>query len=126
MDSIEIIGTAKVPAVIMDATLGLIELKGRSIPESSTKFYDPLFDWVEKYCKSPSKQTVVNVNLEYFNSGSFKCILKILAKLESIHTVSSDVVVNWYYEEDDEDMLEACEVFRSIVRLPFKEIVIEL
>ena len=31
-----------------------------------------------------------------------------------------DVVIFWYYEEDDEDMLEAGEDYESIIRIPFK------
>jgi len=30
------------------------------------------------------------------------------------------VVINWYYEKDDEDMLEAGEDYESIIRVPFK------
>jgi hypothetical protein len=34
----------------------------------------------------------------------------------------ADVVINWYYEEDDEDMLEAGEDYESIIKVPFKMI----
>ena len=33
--------------------------------------------------------------------------------------------VNWYYEEDDEDMLEAGEDYEAIVSIPFDKISIE-
>ena len=39
MGKISIEGTSKTPTVLFDAEEGLIELKGRSIPENSIEFY---------------------------------------------------------------------------------------
>jgi len=66
--------------------------------------------------------TEVNVQLEYFNTSSSKCILDVFKKLEAIHKSGNEVIINWYYEEDDEDMLEAGEDYESIIRIPFKMI----
>ena len=61
------------------------------------------------------------MQLEYFNTSSSKCILDVFKKLENLHNKSvAEVVINWYYEEDDEDMLEAGEDYQSILKLPFK------
>ena len=122
MESLLIEGTAKTPIVKFDAEQGLIEIKGRSIPENSIEFYKPLVDWLDYYAKSPKTHTKVNIQLEYFNTSSSKCILDIFKKLESIHKASNDIIINWYYEEDDEDMLEAGEDYESIIRVPFKMI----
>jgi ABC-type molybdenum transport system ATPase subunit/photorepair protein PhrA len=46
----------------------------------------------------------------------------VFKKLETIHKSKHEVVINWYYEEDDEDMLEAGEDYESIIRVPFKMI----
>ena len=43
-------------------------------------------------------------------------------KLEAIHKTGKEVVINWYYEEDDEDMLEAGEDYQAIIKVPFKMI----
>ena len=79
-------------------------------------------EWLEKYSDSPLDLTQVNVQLEYFNTSSSKCILDVFKKLEAIHKGKSEVIINWYYEEDDEDMLEAGEDYESIIRVPFKMI----
>ncbi|HBS85250.1 MAG: nuclear pore complex subunit [Bacteroidetes bacterium GWF2_38_335] len=125
MESISIEGTPKTPTVNFDASTGKIEIKGRSIPENSIEFYKPLVDWLESYSSSPQKLTEVNIQLEYFNTSSSKCILDVFKKLESIHKAGNEVLINWYYEEDDEDMLEAGEDYQSIIRIPFKMIEIE-
>ncbi len=122
MESLLIEGTAKTPNVKFDGDQGFIEIKGRSIPENSIEFYKPLVDWLDRYSQSPKQTTKVNIQLEYFNTSSSKCILDVFKKLETIHKSSHEVVINWYYEEDDEDMLEAGEDYESIIRIPFKMI----
>lgn len=125
MEPISIEGTPKTPTVNFDASSGKVEIKGRSIPENSIEFYKPLVDWLENYSSGPASLTEVNIQLEYFNTSSSKCILDVFKKLESIHKAGNEVVINWYYEEDDEDMLEAGEDYQSIIRIPFKMIEIE-
>jgi len=115
-------GSAKTPLVEFN-TNGELLLKGRSIPENSIEFYKPLLEWIESYSESPNSSTVLNVQLEYFNTSSSKCILDVFKKLESVS--GSEVSVKWYYEEDDEDMLEAGEDYEAIIDLPFEMIEVE-
>ena len=120
MDAISIEGTPKTPTVNFDTTKGFLEIKGRSIPENSIEFYKPIVDLLEKYAGKPQAATNVNIQLEYFNTSSSKCILDVFKKLEGINKTGSKVVINWYYEEDDEDMLEAGEDYQAIINVPFK------
>jgi hypothetical protein len=122
MEPLLIEGTPKTPSIRFESEQGLVEIKGRSIPENSIEFYKPLVDWLEKYSETPGPLTKVNIQLEYFNTSSSKCILDVFKKLESIHKAKHEVIINWYYEEDDEDMLEAGEDYESIIRVPFKMI----
>ncbi|MEF8809977.1 MAG: DUF1987 domain-containing protein [Bacteroidales bacterium] len=122
MESLSIEGTNKTPSVKLDPVSGVIEIKGRSIPENSIEFYRPIVEWLDEYAKNPNKKTRVNVQLEYFNTSSSKCILDIFKKLESLKKSRNEVIINWYYEEDDEDMLESGEDYESIIRIPFKMI----
>ncbi len=121
MEPISIAGTPKTPTVQFDGA-GKVEIKGRSIPENSIEFYKPLVDWLEQYLSTPAELTEVNIQLEYFNTSSSKCILDVFKKLEAIYKSGNEVVINWYYEEDDEDMLEAGEDYQSIIKIPFKMI----
>ena len=118
-------GTPKTPYIKLDGEKGLIEIKGRSIPENSVEFYKPLIDWLDKYGNVPLEVTNVNIQLEYFNTSSSKCILDIFKKLELIYKKGSKVQINWYYEEDDEDMFEAGEDYQSIINIPFSMIEME-
>jgi hypothetical protein len=125
MEPIIIEGTPKTPSIRFDSAKGIFEIKGRSIPENSVEFYKPLIDWLEAYKATPLAKTVVSIRLEYFNTSSSKCILDVFKKLEAIHKTRNEVEVDWYYEEDDEDMLEAGEDYESIIRVPFKMVEIK-
>lgn len=125
MENLILEGSAKTPTVKFDATNGVLELKGRSIPENSIEFYKPLNDWIDAYGANPKPNTIVEVKLEYFNTSSSKCILDLFKQLEKLNSGNTEVKVNWYFEEDDEDMEEAGEDYQAIIDLPFKMIEVE-
>lgn len=125
MESIAIEGTTKTPTVIFDAEQNALFIKGRSIPENSIEFYKPLIDWIDQYSSTAAAATIVNIQLEYFNTSSSKCILDVFKKLEGINKNGSAVRVKWFYEKDDEDMLEAGEDYQAIIDLPFEMIELE-
>jgi hypothetical protein len=127
METLTIPGTPKTPTVDMNVDSGVIEIKGRSIPENSIDFYRPVVEWLEKYAESPAPETKVNIQLEYFNTSSSKCILDVFKKLEQVYKKNGDkgVSISWFYEEDDEDMLEAGEDYQSILKIPFKMVELE-
>lgn len=119
MENIKINGSTKTPEINLIANEGLIEIKGRSIPENSIDFYKPIIEWLTNYSSTPQNNTVVNIQLEYFNTASSKCILDVFKKLEVVKKSGNEITINWFYEEDDEDMLEAGEDYQSIIKIPF-------
>ncbi|MFM7769562.1 MAG: DUF1987 domain-containing protein [Bacteroidota bacterium] len=109
--------TTKSPSVSFDPTTGILELKGRSIPENALEFYKPLMDWIDSWTQSSPAKTEMHVQLEYFNTSSSKCLLDLFKRLEKL---DSKAVVVWKYETDDEDMLEAGEDYEAILSVPFE------
>jgi len=120
MESIYIKETLKTPLINSDPGEGIIEIKGRSSPENSVVFYKPLFEWLADYVKEPVEKTTVNIQLDFFNTSSSKCLLEIFKQLEAIKNINRDVIVNWFYEKNDPDILEAGESYESMTSLPFK------
>lgn len=125
MENIIIEGTSKTPQVEFNSESGSLLIRGRSIPENSIEFYKPLIDWIGGYARKVPGDTVVNIQLEYFNTSSSKCILDVFKRLEEIKKDGKNVSVKWHYEVDDEDMLEAGEDYQAIIDLPFEMIEIE-
>ena len=123
MENLTLEGTPKTPTVSFSKDAGVLEIKGRSIPENSIEFYKPLLDWIGEYGSASKPETQINIKLEYFNTSSSKCILDVFKKLETL--ANTKMTINWYYEEDDEDMLEAGEDYQAIISIPFKMIQVE-
>ncbi|HSA03950.1 MAG TPA: DUF1987 domain-containing protein [Tenuifilaceae bacterium] len=122
METIKIMGTDDTPTVILDAQNEIYEISGRSLPEDVTAFYDPILGWLDEYASSPNKKTIFTFKLVYFNTASSKLLLDILMKLEQMHEAGNDILVRWYYPEDDEDMQEAGEEYADIVDVPFEQV----
>jgi hypothetical protein len=116
MQIINLEGTEDTPKIILDKSNGIFEVSGRSLPEDSAEFYQPVLDWIDDYKASPNPSTDFVIKLEYFNTASSKLILDLLSQLEDI----SNVTIQWYYHEDDEDMQEAGEEFSELVEVPFE------
>lgn len=124
MESLIITETNLTPSIKFDGESGQLELKGRSIPENSLEFYQPVYEWLDKYIDAPQDKTVVNVQFDYFNTSSSKCILDILKRIDKIEEKGYDVLIKWYYDESDEDMMEAGEDYSDLLDAPFELLVL--
>jgi hypothetical protein len=122
MHSLLIESTKKTPEVAFNAD-GRFRISGRSIPEDASKFYDDIFEWVYYYTQNPAESTTVDIELEYFNSGSSKALLHILRALAEINRKGLKLTINWYYEEGDDDIMERGEYYESILEIKFNFIV---
>jgi hypothetical protein len=124
-DIFKIEATPKSPAVYLNAKEGKGIIKGRVIPENSIEFFLPIIKWFDAFPLTVTNSFELNCYFEYFNTSSSKCIEDVLKKMEYLKKAGVNAIVNWYYEEDDEDMLEAGEDYESIIRVPFKLIEIK-
>jgi hypothetical protein len=121
MSNLIIEESIKTPSVAFASETGVLELRGKSIPENSLEFYRPVFEWIDSYAQAPNPDTELQVKLEYFNTSSSKCLLDVFRKLETIAiSGKSKVKVSWYYDSDDEDMMEAGEDYSALVKIPFE------
>jgi len=118
MNELKIAPTKNSPEIGLNPD-GVIRIKGRSIHENSIVFFKPVEEWVKEYVKDPADLTIIEVNLEYFNSASAKILINLLQKISHVRLKNKKFVINWYYEEGDEDILERGEYFSSVLNLPF-------
>jgi len=124
MDRLEFEPTPKTPYVLLDPS-GEIKFKGRSIPEDVSIFYDQILDWIKSYSSSPKLSTLVDIEMEYLNSGTSKYMLKILKAIKDIDTNGYELKVNWIYEEGDDDIMERGEYYASILDIDIRLIEME-
>ena len=107
------------PEVILDKECNVFIFKGKSLPENPMGFYRPVLNWIDDYAMQPNENTQVSFKMIYFNTSSSKIFLDIMKKFESINRAGNKCCINWYYKDDDEEILEAGEIYAERVSLPF-------
>ncbi|PKP12121.1 MAG: nuclear pore complex subunit [Bacteroidetes bacterium HGW-Bacteroidetes-4] len=120
MEAKRLAGTDESPEVILDKSTNEFKFMGKSLPEDVKEFYTPILNWIEDYVVDPNDETVVEFNMEYFNSASSKQILDILERFAMVTEKGKKITVKWHYMEDDEDMEDAGESYADIVQVPFE------
>ncbi|MCF8225205.1 MAG: DUF1987 domain-containing protein [Bacteroidales bacterium] len=125
MEDLYISKTANTPEVKFSAKNGELNIEGRSIPEDPSEFYDKMIDWLKKYFLDPGEETVMNIMLEYINSGSSKSMLELLRILKQEYEKGNSIKVRWFYEEDDESIEDLGNHYMQTIQIPFENIIME-
>jgi hypothetical protein len=105
------------PGIIYYPDDNTLEISGRSIPENPELIFRRLDEWITSHFEN-NQSLIVNIKLEYINSGSSKYLYEILKKLSGYATSGKKLVIKWLYEEDDEAMLELGEHYRDTAGIP--------
>ena len=110
-------GTKNTPSVLIES--GVLEIKGRSIPEDAFEFYSPILNKIQSDLPFSSDRTEIRFHLEYINSGSKKFLSNILGLLDQLYLKGMDMIVYWHYDYDDDSMYELGNDYRTLVQIPF-------
>ena len=106
------------PGVVFDTKSGKFEITGKACPENVVEFFKPILEWLDNYKDNPIEKTVFEFKLEYYNTASSKMLFVIMQKLEPIAEAGKEVLIRWYFPEDDEALEEAGEEFDELIDLP--------
>jgi hypothetical protein len=110
--------TKTTPAIEFNYQTGDLLISGESYPENSAEFYKPIFSWLNKYIEA-KKDINFSFKLTYFNTSSSKAILDIIELLENYHLNGGKVMLNWYFEEEDDDIEDSGIEFTSDLQMPY-------
>ncbi len=124
MENYVIEASKATPSINFNPQSGILTISGRSIPEDSVTFFNPLQQAVKHYLVNSLPNNVVNIQLDYLNSSSTACLLNVLREYEKLNK-SISTVVNWFYELEDEDILNIGLNFSEIIDLKFNMIIAE-
>lgn len=109
------------PQVSFDLENNLFEINGESFSEYAMEFYEPVLQWLEEFTQSQHANIVFNFRVSYFNTSSSRRFYEMFKILNDYHkTAKGYVMVNWYCQLDDMDMIEAGEDFQEDFELPFE------
>lgn len=120
MERLVIEPKGKTPLIDFDPESGKMMIRGMSSAENSLEFYRPVLEWLDQYNQKPVAQTSVDIYFKYFNTSSAKCILDLLERFVNLGKSGQNVVINWAFDKNDEEMMEAGENFAEILEFPFE------
>lgn len=104
-------------------------IRGTSSPEDVRALYYPVTEWFSDFSEelkaNPSaypagKPLVLKFDLNYFNSSSAKFIYDIIVELKNLQKAGIHAFVEWHYEADDPDMLDAGKDISGIAGMEFR------
>lgn len=119
MEKLFIEPTRTTPLIKFDPDEGILEMRGRSSPENSIQFYQRVLDNLDEYAETGGDSFTTNIAFEYFNTSSSKCLFDIFKRLSKIENAGKEITINWYFEEGDDDMMEAGEDYSDLLDLEF-------
>lgn len=88
---------------------GKLKIDGKIITENAVITFEPIFKWIEQF---DGEHIEFDIHLEYMNTSASMQLYSLLNRLDE-NCMISDLKVNWYYEEDDEEHLETGEMFED-------------
>jgi len=111
--------TSYTPSVKVIVEEHRVVIAGQSRLEDPTEFYEKLTTVLDESISDFRTHASIDFILNYLNSSSSKWLFHILKGIQTKFMGKKIVTVNWFYDDDDESMLEAGEVFQSLLSLPF-------
>lgn len=124
METLQMPGDELSPKVILNAIDSVFSIEGESRPEHPIKYFGPVFVWFNSYVASTTNSNDtkrLKIDLEYFNSTTAKILYDIFKLLKIASGKQQPLLfeVDWYYQEDDTDMLESGEEMHKLSGLKF-------
>ena len=120
MESIYVKKTKKTPLISLDLNENIFQIKGPSFSEDILSIYDPVINWMEENLPQLEKELTCELYFTVLNSASHKKIFQILIILNGFMDRGKKIRVRWYYDEDDEDIMEMGEDLTELINLPFE------
>lgn len=126
MESIYIKKTKKSPLVHLSLDENIFQIKGPSFSEDIIEIYTPVIGWIESELPKLDKELTCEFYFTVLNSASHKKIFQILILLNSLLDDGKQLKIRWYYDEDDEDIMEMGEDLVELISIPFELVLREI
>jgi hypothetical protein len=114
-----------VPSIDFNAETGVLNISGESYHEYTLEFYQPAFDWLNRFLAVPGRKVQLNFRMTYYNTSTSRRFLEMFDLLEVYEKEQQgSVEVNWYYNASDVDMKESGEEYQEDTDLTVKLIAV--
>lgn len=127
-DTLLIAATEFTPEIHLNLPQRKMFFKGVSRPEDVIKFYQPAISWLKELeqkirTHADMRYAIPSFHVEfrmsYFNSASSKMLLEVLHIIRRIKDMGIDIIIDWYYDTNDEAMYEDGMDLSDAVDIPF-------
>lgn len=108
------------PEISFDSQELKFSIVGRSMPENSESFYEPIIRWLRDQFSNTDAKAIFQFNLDYYNTGSFIRIMGLFNLLAELNEAGNDFSVHWICEAEDEDNIADGQSFKEVVKIPFE------
>ena len=126
MNILHVNQTEDTPLVHFDPETGKFEIKGNSIPENIHLFFDPIFEWFDKYLEQPCKKTEFIFEMKMISSASTKMFYELMNKIDTLYEKSDcEVSIIWLYSIYDDEIREIGNDFKDGVLVPFEIVLVD-
>ena len=119
-ESIYIQKTKKTPLIHLNIKEPVFQIKGPSFSENIVDVYDPIIKWIDKYIPELETELICELYFTVLNSASHKKIFQILIRLNTYIDNGKTIKAKWYYDDDDEDIMEMGEDLVELINIPFE------
>jgi len=112
MDNIKIAATDRSPEVDFNFAENTFILRGESYPEDVNEFFGPIIEKLESFLEDQKSSDIKFIfEFIYFNSSTAKILMGLFELMDETADNGNKVVVEWHYDEEDDNMEELGEEF---------------
>ncbi|MCQ2375558.1 MAG: DUF1987 domain-containing protein [Salinivirgaceae bacterium] len=108
------------PQVYFDVNKCIYEINGRSMSVSAISTFQTVLDWVANELPGITNSFTLALKFQYLNSSSSKMVGVLLSDLETQYLSGKVIDVEWYFDNDDEDIQALGDEFVSSKKMPIK------
>jgi hypothetical protein len=99
----------------IEITQSSFRMTGVCTPENPPKFFDTFMEEFDNLIEEGNCE--LTFHLDYFNTGSSKCLLNLFKNVKQ--NAGRSIRVTWIYEPGDAEMKESGELYSEIAEMDF-------
>ncbi len=120
MEKLKLEGSFQSPAIVLDSKIGVFDFRGICFLTNAYEFFMPVLDWLDQYEKNPNPSSKFTFDFTYINTASQKMLFELLKKLGKMVENGHSVTIEWFYEENDDDLKSLGDDLLCLVNVPYK------
>ncbi len=107
--------TLNSPKVLFDPAKKRYEISGKSFPENSKTFYEPVFKWLSELDGEANEKLQFSFMFDYISSSSVITVKQLITRIKALCDKGANIDVLWYYDKADPDIRDIGEEYKKLI-----------